>query len=151
MTETTRKSRDDVTDRQRPLDREKDKAERIPMHMQRSLSFINREPGYRYRFVNDVYGRISMFLKASWTIVEGDSSQTYAGKGREEASQKNGQVWRTVNNGTGANCREAVLMRIPDELYDEDQMAKIDAIMANEARLDPEGKLKSARKFGARG
>jgi len=149
MTES--KAREDIADRKRPVSREADRKARVPLHLQQTLSYFDREPGFTYRFVNDNHGRISNFLKAGWEIVEGDSSSTFSGKGREVETQKSSQVWRTVNRGTDASTRDAVLMKIPTELYEEDQTAKVSQVAANEARLDPDGKLKSARRFGSAG
>lgn len=149
MTDT--KARADIADRQRPINRKEDKKARVPLYMQKSLAYFDPEPGYVYRFVNDVHGRISSFLRGGWSIVEGDNTDTFAGKGREEASQKSSQIWRTVNKGSDASSRDAVLMRIEEHLYNEDQLVKTKQVQENELRLDPSGKLTKARKFGPSG
>ena len=152
MTDATeKKGRADIADRQRPISREVDRKARVPLHQQQSLSFFDREPGFTYRFVNDLHGRINGFLKAVWEIVEGDTANTHSGKGREVEAQRSSQIWRTVNRGTDASSRDAVLMKIPTELFEEDQASKVSQVAANESRLDPDGKLKLARRFGPSG
>ncbi len=149
MTHQKEKMSLDIEDRKRELNRNSDKKERVALHKQRTLDFFDKEPGFEYRYVNDVYGRIEMFLKAGWSLVEGDVHATYSGKGREVESQKSGHIWRVVNKGDRAVSKDAVLMKIPKEYYDSDQAEKIDRVYEAEKQLDPNGKILSARKFGA--
>lgn len=127
--------------------------ERVPLYKQNALDFFHREPGYRYRYVNDSYGRIDRFLRAGWAIVEGNAGDTYSGKGRSDIEgQKGSQIWRVVNFDKEAVTKNAVLMRIQEEFYNEDQKAKADRVLEKEKEnLDPTGKLMSARNFGGSG
>lgn len=142
----------DIADRKREVNREKaDKKVRVPLYEQKSLDFFDKEDGFVYRYVNDLYGRIAAFQRAGWEIVEGDVCSTFAGKGREIEQQRNSQVWRVVNNDKNAPCKDAVLMRIPVDLYQLDQAAKTKQVLDAEKAMDPTGKIRSARKFGGAG
>src|ERR1019366_5501665 len=77
-----------IENRNREENREiKLKAKRIPMYEQNSLTFFDKDPNFAYRWVNDTYGRINSFQLAGWSLLEGDNSRTFSGKGSEVENQ----------------------------------------------------------------
>ena len=98
---------------------------RIPVegnHRNR-LTVDGTDPGYEYRWVNDLDSRIEMFKEGGWEVVThtvqvGDKR---VGEPTPEASA----VSKAVGKGT-----TAVLMRILKEYYDEDQLSKMNHIRA---------------------
>lgn len=140
-----------LTERQPEINRETSlRRERIPVYAQNILTGLDLDPSYTYRWVNDLYGRINAFQTAGWEIVEGSTSATYSGKGREIEAQRGSQMWRTVNQRADAPCREAVLMRILTTLYNEDQLHKATQVDEDEKRIDPEGVIRKAQLMGPR-
>lgn len=133
------------TNRETPL-----RKERIPVHEQNILTGLNLDKGYSYRWVNDLYGRISSFQQAGWEIVEGNLQQTYSGKGQQIEAQRGSQMWRNVNQRNDAPCKDAVLMRIPVELYNEDMARQAEEVDTKEAQLDPTGVIRKAQAMGPR-
>lgn len=139
-----------VDNRQHETNREdKLRAERVPLHKQNTLTLLNPDKNFAYRWVNDTYGRIEAFKCAGWEIVEGDIQHTYSGKGREIETQRGSQIWRTVNKKHDAPSKEAVLMRIPIEIFNEDQANKMEKIDADEKRIDPDGVVRKAQLMGS--
>lgn len=157
MTEKTSSDRTNIrseelaTTRERPTGatREVERKERVPLFKQNAMTYINQEPGWHYRLVNDVYGRISKFIQAGWQIVEGAVTGTYSGT-KQEAVQSGAQIWRTVNKDPNAPSQKAVLMRIREEDFAADQAAKQALIDANEEAIDPEGIIRQAQLMGGR-
>ena len=127
-------------------ERAKSRPERVPLHKQRLFEGQTR-PGYVRRFVNDSPGRIDSFILAGWTIVSGDSAVTHDGLSHVE-SQLGSGIHRVVNKGINAESRVAYLMEIPEELYNEDQMAKQLKIDKTEEAFDQEGILRAAQMYG---
>ena len=138
-------------DRSRPTGaaREAERKERVPLYKQNAVTYFNQEPGYHYRLVNDVYGRIAKFLHAGWQIVEGSVDQTYSGT-KQESVQSGAQIWRTVNKDPNAPSHKAVLMCIREEDFAADQAAKQALIDEEEAAYDPEGIIRQAQLMGGR-
>lgn len=108
----TRKTREQLLDSARP--------KRVPLHEQRRnrLTFNNQDPNYVYRVVNDVDNRIEQFKTAGYEVVQ-----------HETKVGDTAVVDGNISLGSGARVhvgsgRHAVLMRIPRELYEEDQAAK---------------------------
>lgn len=86
-------------------------AARKPMTATQKLTDLTeqyREAGYSYRVVNDEGGRIQTFQKHDWEPVIDDN---------------NGAVRINVGQARAPNT-EAVLMRKPEEWYEEDQREK---------------------------
>lgn len=138
----------EVDERKRDDEKAQEKRSRVPMYKQNALEFMDMKPGFRYRFVNDVYGRIDRFMRAGWDFVEGNTADTYSGKGRGIEAQKSSQIWRTVNNNKDASSYDAVLMCIPIEFYNQDQVDKADRILEDEKRLDKDGLIANSREVG---
>ena len=107
----------------REVQAEEKRPKRVPLHEQRRnvLTASHREPGYVYRFVNDVVSpdgssRVEAFKQAGYEIVE--NPKTKVGDVDGNVSLGSSAV---ANVGSG---RKAILMRIKKELYDEDQKVK---------------------------
>ncbi len=126
------------------------KRTRVPVHQQTSLSYSDRDDAnFNYRYVNDTYGRVSMFLKAGWEIVEGDTADTFSGAGRQIETQNSSQIWRVVNEDPHAKCKLGALMRIPKKYYLEDQKYKEEQVRKKEALIDKTGAIQRARDMAA--
>lgn len=121
-----------MTEKSRAIGRPK----RVPLHAQRVLDVDNKDPNFEYRVVNELPGRIDKFLKAGWETVSGDVSTSDAGR-VQDASQLGSVTRRVVNKSARADAQTAILMRIPKEYYDEDQLAKQRQVDEKEASFDP--------------
>lgn len=114
----------------------KTRPKRVPLRKQKILDAKPR-PGYVRRWVNDEFGRIAAFKAAGWTPVVGDED---ASERRAQDESKFGTaVIRVVNRGSTARANIAVLMEIPEELYEADQIAKQEELDRTEKALDPHG------------
>lgn len=106
------------------------------------LTVRNKEPGYVYRFVNVVNERIHRFMDAGYEFV----SKAQAGNIGDPRVDSSEGTSSYVEKGVGMG-QKAVLMRIPEEFYKEDQLAKqrrvdeIEATMKRDAKRDRYGKL----------
>ena len=145
-----KRARTDVSERKRETTvSKKDKRERVRLSLQdQSALSCEKEPGFHYRWVNDLPGRIASRLKAGWEFVEDDVQTTYS-SASIDVNQRGQQVWRVVNVDPAAPCREAALMRIPQHMFDEDQQVLQDKIDQEEQRIDPSGAGKQANQFGS--
>jgi len=101
---------------------------RIPVGSGNKLEFDGKDPNYMYRVVNDVPGRLQMFLQAGYEF-DHDTTRV-ADKGIAEGTELDTR--RMVNSGSGI---KSYLMRIPKEFYNEDQARKIEAVKKSEAQM----------------
>lgn len=89
---------------------------RVPMHQRQPLSVTGRDPNYEYRVVNDTPGRVQRLKLAGWVPDDKtDVGDNIAGRASSMGSTT------SVPVGKGTN---GIVMKIPKELYDEDQAAK---------------------------
>jgi len=89
---------------------------RVPMHQRQPLSVSGRDPNFEYRVVNDIPGRVDRFKLAGWVPDDKtDVGDNIAGRASSMGSTTSAPV------GKGTN---GIVMKIPKELYKEDQMAK---------------------------
>jgi len=100
---------------------------RTPIGTRNVLKSENRE-GYVRRFVNNVDGRVDMFLDAGYSIVNDDTKTADDNVG--SATKLGSNASRNVGGGTNA-----VLMEIPEEFYNEDQLAKEQKIKRSEESI----------------
>ena len=103
---------------------------RVPIGTQNRLNF-RQEPGFHYRMVTDLNDgdRVRRFTDAGYERVIDPHAK--GGDDRAGAdSQMGGAVVRSVGGG-----RKGVLMRISQDLYDEDQAAKQQRVDQKEAAL----------------
>ena len=113
---------------------------RVPMHKQSAIAVTNKDPNFVYRIVNDSEGRVDQFLAGGYTIAE-DSAESE--DDRVQSASQMGSVKRmVVNRGRDADTKHAVLMKIPREMYDEDQKEKQRQVDETTASYDP-GSIKA--------
>jgi hypothetical protein len=105
---------------------------RTPIGTRNKLTAPPRE-GYVRRFVNDVDGRIQMFEDAGYEAVRAPTQVGDPMAG--DSSQLGSVVRKPVGGGV-----DAVLMEIPKEWYDEDQLAKEHRLKEKEKALLSEAK-----------
>lgn len=115
---------------------------RVPITGKQPLAVRGKEPGYMYRVVNDVDDRILEMQDAGYEVVRGGDA-TVGDKRVDRATEPGTVKQFSVGGGT-----KAVLMRIPEEWYHEDQEAKMsrlksledstkkDALNGNYGKLD---------------
>lgn len=75
------------------------------------------DPNYHYRWVNDDPGRIALFEKAGYTVVQANNAHSHDGIGSSVASVAAGL------NPEGRE-RRMVLMHIPREIHEDDILEK---------------------------
>ena len=104
---------------------------RRPMHdgHRNTLSYSNQDPNFVYRVFNDADGRITRAEEAGYEVVR--SSQELGDATVETPSALGSAVSRPVGGGMNG-----VLMRIPREYYEEDQVRKQERVDASEAGLN---------------
>lgn len=108
---------------------------RAPINGARNvLTVQGKEPGFAYRIVNDEGDRISMMQERGYEIVT-DSSIKIGDRRVATPSQQGSAVRMSVGKGI-----EGVLMRIPQEFYDEDQESKQQQVNELEAQMKREAK-----------
>lgn len=119
-----------------------EKKKRIPVSGRRDvLTATGKEKGYKYRWVNDDGARIPEFKEGGYeavidrTMVVGDSSTS-------SPSTLGAHVTKNVGQGVTAH-----LMRIKDEFYEEDQIAKARVVDQKEESLK-EDMNKISGKYG---
>lgn len=103
--------------------------QRIPVGYRNRFEVSNKDPNFSYRIVKDQDGRIQEFKDAGYEVVE--KSQTKLGASRIEGGASLGST-ASIPLGAGDT---GVLMRIPKEYYEEDQLRKVEAIKEKEKAL----------------
>lgn len=101
------------------------KVKRVPFGAHRTkLQVEGGIPGYRLRWFNDLDGRIDRALEGGYVFVE-RSEVPALGEGalHQDNSDVNSKVSKVVSRGTQKPVR-AYLMKIKEEWYEEDQVAK---------------------------
>ena len=113
----------------RPYEKPK---KRIPIGHRNVLRVApeEKDPRYKYRWVNDDSGRIRMFRDAGWEVVERRGGLQVGDPDVGSERQLGSLVTKTV----GKN-KIAYWMRIKKEFYEEDQEAKAENIRQTEAGL----------------
>lgn len=102
------------------------RVKRTPVGRRNVLHVSGKEPGYVYRIVNDTGARVSTFLEAGYELVE--AKDVVVGDKRVGTPTAEGSVAQ-VHVGGGDR---AVVMRIREDWYEEDQAAKAAHIAATE-------------------
>lgn len=112
---------------------DRSKPARVPMHQRNRLSFSGVDDNFVYRVFNDVDEgeRIKSAQAAGYEFVE---SQENLGDVRvADATKLGAKVSKHVGNGV-----RGYLMRIPKNLYEEDQAAKQLQVASTEAAMKPD-------------
>lgn len=92
---------------------------RTPINGRNVLTVTGKEPGYTYRIVNDVGDRIQQFKEAGYEIVDGKDVKV--GDRRVTSASAEGSAAQV---SVGNRGEKAIVMRIKDDWYKEDQKAK---------------------------
>lgn len=101
---------------------------RVPVGSGNKLEVEGKDPNRVYRYVNDVPGRLNMFISAGYDFCH--TEKRTADKGISEGEATDTRV--VANAGRGV---KAYLMSIPKEYYDEDQAKKIEAVKKSEDQM----------------
>lgn len=96
-----------------------ERTKRIPVAQRSVLGVLGKDPNYIYRIVNDIGDRVEAFKDADYEIVK--AADVRVGDKRVNTATPEGTVAQ-VSVGKGD---KAFVMRIPKELYDQDQEAKL--------------------------
>lgn len=114
--------------------RDQIRAERVSLKQQRTIAFSER-PGFKRYLVNDEPGRVNMFLKAGWTVVQGEENNLSDNLSHTE-HQMGSIVKKVVNRGTNATAHHGILMEIPLEIWEQDQRDKQKDVDKLDAAID---------------
>lgn len=112
----------------REVTRGEGKPKRVPVGAGNKLEFGGKDPNYAYRVVNDNPGRLAMFQQAGYEFCHSETRE--ADKGTAEAGGLDTRIVADAGRGV-----KGYLMRIPKELYDEDQANKIESVKRTEDQL----------------
>ncbi len=94
------------------------RVKRTPINGRNVLTVSGKEPGYVYRIVNDAGDRIAQFQEAGYELV--DASTVKVGDRRLDVAKPDGSKAQVAVGGG----QKAFVMRIREEWYKEDQVAK---------------------------
>lgn len=108
---------------------------RAPLSQRNRLEVRNKEAGFVYRIVNDIDDRVPMLQENGWEIVP-DARVGAVGNRRVDGTSAVGTASHfSVGAGT-----KAVVMRIPEEWYKEDQAMKQARVDELEATMRQDAK-----------
>lgn len=103
---------------------------RTPIARRNRLEIQNKEPGYVYRIVNDVDDKIAQLEDRGYMIVP-DAKVGATGNRRVDNPTALGSA-TSISVGQGT---KAVVMRIKEEYYKEDQLLKQDLVDETEQTI----------------
>jgi hypothetical protein len=102
---------------------------RVPVSQRNILTVKGKDPNYEYRVVNDTEDRIAQFLDGGYELV--DKASVDVGDKRVSQGTSVGSK-KVFSVGQGIKGH---LMRIPRELYEEDQRNKQAFVNLQEASI----------------
>jgi hypothetical protein len=105
---------------------------RVPIHEQRDQMSVDKREGFVRRWVNDLPGRVEKFLRAGYDVVKDDEVKVGEGGVTDSNKALGTGARKDVGRTRGGDGPQAVLMEIPQELYEEDQKAKQAAVDATD-------------------
>ena len=108
---------------------------RTPLTRRNRLSVQNKEPGFVYRIVNDVDDRVSQMQESGYELCEKAQIGAIGDKRVDNTASIGSIAHFSVGQGT-----KAVVMRIRDEWYKEDQTVKQQEVDAIEAAMKQEAR-----------
>lgn len=130
-----------------------ERPKRTPVGRGNRLKVENKEPGYTYRYVNTNLekdpDRVARFLEAGYEIVPKASAGNLGDKRVDNPSSLGSSATLSVGQGT-----QAVLMRIREDWYKEDQrdkQAELDALeqtMSRDAKSDYGSIIREVKNHG---
>jgi hypothetical protein len=103
---------------------------RTPLVAQKRLINFPKDSEYTYRWVNDTEGNIHRYQKAGWEHVDTKGKELEVDQSFQDASWRQSALSQKVGGGI-----TAYVMRIPKEIYDEDQERKFKDSMDYERQL----------------
>lgn len=109
------------------------RVKRISIAQRNVLSVQNKDPEFEYRIVNDTGDRIAAFEDAGY-VVEDAAAVRVGDKRVERASPEGSKAQVSVGKGD-----KAFVMKIPKELYQEDQDAKLHKLRQLEDTMKSSG------------
>lgn len=115
------------------------RTKRTPVGTRNILSVANKDPNFEYRVVNDTGDRIAAFEDAGYELV--DAKDVRVGDKRvDRATPEGSKAQVAVGKGD-----KAFVMRIPKELYNEDQERKMQQIRKLEQSIKPSNEYHGAK------
>lgn len=108
------------------------RTKRASMIAKGPLSVRGKESGYHYRIVNDIDDRVLEFQEGGYEVVQ-DKDVSIGDKRVDKATSEGGVKRFAVGGG-----QRAVLMRIRQDWYDEDQDLKARGIAEQELAIKKE-------------
>lgn len=120
-----------------------ERAKRTPINGRNVLGASGKEPGYRYRFVNDMGDRVETFKERGWELV--DSASVKLGDRRVDLGSNLGSKAQVSVDKSGG---KAFLMRIPEDWYLEDQAEKARSIAEQELAMKQQALANNELKTG---
>ena len=102
---------------------------RVPVSQRNVLTVKGKDPAYEYRVVNDVDDRVAQFLEGGYELVDKDSHDVGDKRVSQGTSVGSKKVF-SVGQGIKGH-----LMRIPKDLYEQDQAAKQGFVTRQEASI----------------
>lgn len=118
-----------------------DRPKRTPIGKKGRLTVSECDPNRAYRFVNDKDSRVELFKENGWEVELAANHRI--GDRRVDSSSVAGSAAR-VSVGLGDN---AVLMSIPKEWYEEDQVEKAKLVDATEQTIKEKALQSHGGKF----
>lgn len=112
--------------------------QRAPLGKRDRLSIKNKEEGFVYRIVNDVDDRVEQLKGVGYEICTVEQVGAIGNRRVDNASSLGSAAHFSVGQGT-----KAVVMRIPQEWYQEDQRTKQTEIDAVEATMKSDARRAS--------
>ncbi len=114
----------------------RERKKRTPVSGARDILTVRGiDPNFSYRWVVDQPGRVQRFQDGGWEVVP-----THGTEVGQATVDRGSQLGSVVTKASG-DGRTLVLMRIPKEWYDEDQVAKAERINAHEATMKAEAQV----------
>lgn len=127
--------------------RAKDRPKRRPLALQKVLGAEERQ-GFKRRYVNELPGRVENFLAAGWTVVCEEGADTSDSRA-QDGTTIGTVVRKVVNTQMDARSKTAVLMEIPEDLYDEDFATKQRMVDEIELAIDPSKRKIDGADYGS--
>lgn len=94
-----------------------------------------KHPGFVFRWINNEHGRVQQALESGWTPVEGEGYNSVWNPNAQTGSQVGSVISRAVGVGRTENSINAVLMKLPLELFLEDREYEHEKVRKIEAAL----------------
>lgn len=128
---------------EKPTKARSERAKRTPINGRNVLNASGKEPGFKYRFVNDMGDRVESFKERGWELV--DSTAVKLGDRRVDLGSVLGSKAQVSVDKSGT---KAFLMRIPEDWYEEDQAEKARSIAEQELAMKQQALANNELKTG---